>query len=196
MKSMKKNTLTRQVGGNHYRDFVIQPAEFINKNRLQFAEGRAQIKEYNMIAEDTTRGLDERLQAAQKAIDIERELMAARQAQAQEEFAIAKERAAQSDSSEDDLDNLSTLEANLINIRTESAEMQTTLNNKLNIIRDQAAAKAKAASDRIVAAEKEKQAAIEATIKKREQLKSATDAVYMEGLSRDEKEIEQHRNRS
>ena len=73
--------------------------------------------------------------------------------------------------------------------------MQTTLNNKLNIIRDQAAAKAKAASDRIVAAEKEKQAAIEATIKKREQLKSATDAVYMEGLSRDEKEIEQHRNK-
>ena len=41
MKSMKKNTLTRQVGGNHYRDFVIQPAEFINKNRLQFAEGSA-----------------------------------------------------------------------------------------------------------------------------------------------------------
>ena len=38
---MKKNTLTRQVGGNHYRDFVIQPAEFINKNRLQFAEGNA-----------------------------------------------------------------------------------------------------------------------------------------------------------
>ena len=41
MKSMKKNTLTRQVGGNHYRDFVIQPADFINKNRLQFAEGNA-----------------------------------------------------------------------------------------------------------------------------------------------------------
>ena len=41
MKSMKKNTLTRQVGGNHYRNFVIQPADFINKNRLQFAEGNA-----------------------------------------------------------------------------------------------------------------------------------------------------------
>ena len=41
MKSMKKNTLTRQVGGNHYRDFVIQPAEFINENKLLFAEGNA-----------------------------------------------------------------------------------------------------------------------------------------------------------
>ena len=36
MKSLKK-----QVGGNHYRNFVIQPAEFINKNGLQFAEGNA-----------------------------------------------------------------------------------------------------------------------------------------------------------
>ena len=36
MKSLKK-----QIGGRHYQDFVIQPAEFINKNRLQFAEGNA-----------------------------------------------------------------------------------------------------------------------------------------------------------
>jgi hypothetical protein len=130
---------------------------------LQFAEGRAQIKEYNMIAEDTTRGLDERLEAAQKAIDIERELMAARQAQAQEEFDIAKERAAQSDTSEEDLDNLAALEVNLINIRTESAEMQTTLNNKLNIIKTQSAAAAEAEADAVKAAEKEKQDAIKET---------------------------------
>ena len=36
MKSLKK-----QIGGSHYQDFVIQPAEFINKNRLLFAEGNA-----------------------------------------------------------------------------------------------------------------------------------------------------------
>ena len=36
MKSLKK-----QIGGRHYQDFVIQPAEFINKNRLLFAEGNA-----------------------------------------------------------------------------------------------------------------------------------------------------------
>ena len=36
MKSLKK-----QIGGSHYQNFVIQPAEFINKNRLQFAEGNA-----------------------------------------------------------------------------------------------------------------------------------------------------------
>tara|TARA_R100000781_G_scaffold82542_1_gene50852 strand:- start:985 stop:1191 length:207 start_codon:yes stop_codon:yes gene_type:complete len=36
MKSLKK-----QVGGNHYKNMKIQPAEFINKNGLQFAEGNA-----------------------------------------------------------------------------------------------------------------------------------------------------------
>ena len=34
-------SLVKQVGGNHYRNYVIQPAEFINKNKLLFAEGNA-----------------------------------------------------------------------------------------------------------------------------------------------------------
>ena len=34
-------SLLRQVGGKHYQEFVIQPAEFINKNKLLFAEGNA-----------------------------------------------------------------------------------------------------------------------------------------------------------
>lgn len=29
----------QQVGGNHYKDFVIQPAEFIHKNGIGFLEG-------------------------------------------------------------------------------------------------------------------------------------------------------------
>mgnify|MGYP003126217358 FL=1 len=31
----------KQIGGSHYRDMVMQPREFINKNKLQFAEGSA-----------------------------------------------------------------------------------------------------------------------------------------------------------
>jgi len=160
---------------------------------VQFAEGRAQIKEYNMIAEDTTRGLEERIAASEKTMAIEKELMAERQRIAQEEFDIATQRAAFGDSSEEDLDNLAQLEINLINIRTESAEMQTTLNNRLNTIRQQAKAAAKAEADAVKAAEKEKQAEIEATIQKREQLKAATNAVFLEGLDRDEREKEQLR---
>ena len=32
-------SLDRQVGGNHYKDMDIQPAEYIMRNGLQFAEG-------------------------------------------------------------------------------------------------------------------------------------------------------------
>jgi hypothetical protein len=38
---MKKDTYKKQVGGSHYRDMVIQPSEFINKNNIPFAEGNA-----------------------------------------------------------------------------------------------------------------------------------------------------------
>ena len=34
---MKKNLWDK--GGSHYKQFVIQPSQFINKNKLQFAEG-------------------------------------------------------------------------------------------------------------------------------------------------------------
>ena len=34
-------TYDKQVGGSHYKDMLIQPADFINKNKLLFAEGNA-----------------------------------------------------------------------------------------------------------------------------------------------------------
>ena len=38
---MKTKASDKQVGGTHYKDMVVQPAEFINKNKLLFAEGNA-----------------------------------------------------------------------------------------------------------------------------------------------------------
>ena len=35
------SSLEEQVGGKHYKNFRIQPAEFINENKLLFAEGNA-----------------------------------------------------------------------------------------------------------------------------------------------------------
>jgi|TARA_R110000868_G_scaffold248075_5_gene504430 hypothetical protein len=32
-------SLDRQVGGNHYKEFAIQPIEFIVKNKIPFIEG-------------------------------------------------------------------------------------------------------------------------------------------------------------
>ena len=108
--------------------------------QIAFATGRAEIKEYNLIAEDVTQSLEDRLDAAQKAIDIEKALMTERQRIAQEEVDIQKANLVLSKNLEADTQKLVDLEVALINIRTESAEMQTTLGNKLNIINAQAAA--------------------------------------------------------
>lgn len=35
----KTKALDQQIGGNHYKDFVIQPVEFIHKNGIGFLEG-------------------------------------------------------------------------------------------------------------------------------------------------------------
>ena len=115
--------------------------------KVEFAEGRAQIKEYNKIAEDTTLGIEERIAASDKAIAIETALMQKRQDAAAEALAIAKETAAISETTEDDLEEIADLEAELINIRTESAEMQTTLGNKNAALRAQDAAEAKRLAD-------------------------------------------------
>ena len=40
-KATTYNSLEDQIGGKHYRSMKIQPAEFINENKLLFAEGNA-----------------------------------------------------------------------------------------------------------------------------------------------------------
>ena len=40
-KGVVYKSLEEQVGGKHYRSMKIQPAEFINENKLLFAEGNA-----------------------------------------------------------------------------------------------------------------------------------------------------------
>ena len=40
-KSTTYSSLEEQVGGKHYRSLKNQPAEFINENKLLFAEGNA-----------------------------------------------------------------------------------------------------------------------------------------------------------
>ena len=113
------------------------------------AEGRRTIKEQNKIAEDTTKTLEEREAAAQKAIDTELALMAERKSLLDEEFRIAEAKAKMTDSTDEDLQRLADLTAQRIDMETQSLELQTTLNNKLNTIRQQAAAAAEAEAKRV-----------------------------------------------
>ena len=38
---MTSKVYNKQIGGSHYKNMVMQPSEFINKNKLLFAEGNA-----------------------------------------------------------------------------------------------------------------------------------------------------------
>ena len=40
-KQIDASPLQKQVGGSHYKNMKIQPSQFINENRLPFAEGSA-----------------------------------------------------------------------------------------------------------------------------------------------------------
>ena len=101
----------------------------------EFASGRAEIKAYNLTAEDTTKTIEERVAAAESAMAIEQGLMAKRVILAQEEVDIQIATMALSKNVEEDRIKLSQLEVSLSQVRMESLEMQTTLNNKLNTIK-------------------------------------------------------------
>ena len=55
-----------QVGGSHYKDMKIQPSEFINKNKLQFAEGNA----IKYICRHGSKGQQQDLEKAKHYIDM------------------------------------------------------------------------------------------------------------------------------
>lgn len=146
-------------------DASIKLRENQRKLAVEFAEGRKEIKRYNLIAEDTTKGFDERIEAAQKAIDIERGLMDERLKNAEEELRIHNQRMALSESTEEDYEKRKDLEVALLNAQTESFEMQTTLNNKLNTLEQ-------ARTAEIEAAEKARTDALAKELQEREKLEA------------------------
>ena len=104
---------------------------------VERANSRSLVKELNKDAEDTTLSYQERAKAARRATEIEQGLLAKQVAAAAERVAIIKEQNALSESSAEDIQKLADAEIALANIRTESLEMQTTLQNKLNILEQQ-----------------------------------------------------------
>ena len=63
---MTKGPYDKQVGGFHYLKFKIQPSEFINKNKILFAEGNA----IKYICRHANKGGKEDLKKAKHYIDM------------------------------------------------------------------------------------------------------------------------------
>ena len=115
------------------REIALEDARI--KQTVDTARIRAEIKELNLVAEDTTRTIEEREAAASQAGELERNLFEERKRQAEEELAIAKLRLDSSRTTTEDRERVAELEANIFSLTQESLELQTTLNNKLNTIR-------------------------------------------------------------
>lgn len=60
------NELENQVGGNHYKDMVIQPVEYIVKNNLGFIEGNV----VKYVSRWKSKGGIEDLKKARHFLDI------------------------------------------------------------------------------------------------------------------------------
>jgi len=60
------NPYDKQVGGDHYQTMKIQPAEFVNKNKLLFAEGNA----IKYICRHVNKGGKQDLEKAKHYIDM------------------------------------------------------------------------------------------------------------------------------
>ena len=59
-KKAEYDSLDTQVGGKHYQSMKIQPAQFINENKLLFAEGNA----IKYICRHSTKGKEEDVKKA------------------------------------------------------------------------------------------------------------------------------------
>mgnify|MGYP005993019695 FL=1 len=60
------NPYDKQIGGDHYQNMKIQPAEFINKNKMKFAEGNA----IKYICRHINKGGKQDLEKAKHYIDM------------------------------------------------------------------------------------------------------------------------------
>ena len=63
---MTSKVYNKQIGGSHYKDMTIQPSEFINKNKLPFAEGNA----IKYICRHKQKGERQDLEKAKHYIDM------------------------------------------------------------------------------------------------------------------------------
>jgi|TARA_R110001583_G_scaffold3233_1_gene21070 hypothetical protein len=142
---------------------------------VETAQRRAQIEALKLIAEDVTKSETERLNAAKSAFQIENDLLDKRVANAEEALRIQQQEMALGENMQEDLDKEAELLINLADIRAESTTKQIELNNKINSIEAEVAAKRKERSDaRLKEIEDEKEAKLKAI----EDEKKAADELY------------------
>jgi len=111
---------------------------------VETAQRRSEIEALKLIAEDVSKTEAERLAAAKSAFKIENDLLDKRVANAEKAVEIQRkqnELKGEEAVLDEDLDALAEKETNLANIKAESITKQIELNNKINAIEAEVAAK-------------------------------------------------------
>jgi len=130
---------------------------------VETAQRRAEIESLKLIAEDVSKSEEERLGAAKKAFNIENNLLNKRVANAKEALRLQQEEMALGENTQADLDKEAELLIKLADIRAESTTKQIELNNKINAIEAEVAAKRQEREDaRLQEIEDEKEAKLKA----------------------------------
>lgn len=143
---------------------------------VETAKSRAEIERLKGVSDDTTKSINERIQAAEKASGMESKLLQQRVANAKEELRIARESLHGRQASVEEARNLAELEAEVYNLQAESSTLQTELRNKINGLRAEqkaAAEERKAQAEEEKAQKAEQQAELEEELRKNEEKRIA-----------------------
>ena len=127
------------------RQLMLEKAE--RKLSVQFAQSRQKIAEYKKDSDDITLSFEERIDAAEKAADIEATLAKNNLTIAEEQVAILKQRQAEGDKTLKTAEALAEAEIALADAQIESLGVQTELMTKINGLKLEQKAAAQEAAD-------------------------------------------------
>lgn len=119
-----------------------------NELTVSMAKTRAEIKKYNLIAEDTTKTFNERFEAAQKEGELERKLLQERLSLQGALVTNLKARQALGNNLASDEEELANAQASYFAIVEESTEKQISQQNRLNALKKEEAQRLEDLSDR------------------------------------------------
>lgn len=115
----------------------------------------AQLKEQNKIAEDQTKSQAQREQAAVNSIALAKEINNLKKEELGLELAILENEAAKNDTSREELLKIAELKGKISDVDAQTAELETTQQNKLNGIRKEAEAQRQKFLDEQIKKQKE-----------------------------------------
>lgn len=122
----------------------------------------SQLREQNKIAEDTTKSTAEREAAARRTLELSRQINAAKKDELSLELQIAENEAARNDTTRADQLEIEQIKGRIHDADAQSAELETTQQNKLNTIRKDALAQQEKAVDEQIKKQQELLALFEA----------------------------------